>query len=233
MLSVLTAADIEKISLGEATIVPILCTLLLTVNDMRSEISALRSSLEALDSHTCACPTTAEIQRPVQDGATLPISNTLRDLSHRMAGALLPHPTLASSGLSAGRATQAAPPKGAQAPHPQRPNPSQPKQGMDPDVPRYHPATKTFYGNPEAYGAKFPESWEAKTFNQGRYPAANTFSPVHEDPLWASPPSSTPVALGSCASAVTGQAGPGKRGKKRAPAGGAAQVASMSMPPFG
>ena len=43
MLPVLAGSDIDKISLGAATMVAILCTLLPTVTEMRSKISVLHS----------------------------------------------------------------------------------------------------------------------------------------------------------------------------------------------
>ena len=143
MLPVLSAVDIEKISLCEATMVPTLSTLLLLFNDTRSEITVLSSTLEALDTHTRTLSSTSQVQGAVQEGATLPISNMIRDLSHRVAGAVLSHPTIALSSLSTSRTAQTHPPRGNQCPRPQPPNPSQPKQGMDPDVPRYDLATKT------------------------------------------------------------------------------------------
>ena len=60
--------------------IPMLSTLLLTVTDMRSEISALSSSLITLDTHTGALPTTAQIQEAVQGGATVPLSGSIHDL---------------------------------------------------------------------------------------------------------------------------------------------------------
>ena len=109
---------------------------------------------------------------------------------------------------------------------------SQPKQGIDPDVPRYDPSTKTFYSNPETYAAKFPDLWKAKAFQEGKYPAVNSFVPGRNDPQWAGPLSFTLVALSSYTSAVTGRGGPGKKGKKEAQPGGAQQVALMSRLPF-
>ena len=188
MRPVLSASDIERIFLAEATIVHILCILLLTVTDMRSQISGLHLSFETLDTHTHALPTTAQILGAVQEGATLPLSNSLHDLSHRMAGWVLSHPTLMMSPQSAGRSTHVPPPRSAQHPRPHLPQPIQLNQGMDPDVPRYDLATKTFYGNPKAYPAKVPVSWKAKIFKEGRYPSTNTFTPGQEDTLWAGPP---------------------------------------------
>ena len=138
-----------------------------------------------------------------------------------------------SSNQPSVRAAHSAFPNNAQSsrPLPQRANP--PSQGMDPDVPRYDPFSKSFYGNPEAYAAKFPDSWEANAFREGKYPAMDSFVHGQSDPHWSGPTSNVPVALESYASAVAGRAGPGKKGRKKAQPGGAQQVAAMSKPPFG
>ena len=82
--------------------------------------------------------------------------------------------------------------------HSGEPNvPGQPV-GFDPDIPRFDPTTKTFYGNPEAYAPKFPTSWEANAFREGKYPHPSSFVPGDRDPLVTGAPSSTNnVALGS------------------------------------
>ena len=188
MLPVLSADDIERISLVEATMVPILSTLLLAVNDMRTEIAVLHSSIEALDTHTRTLLKTTQVQGAVQDGATKLLSHAIRDLSHRMAGAMPTQLALASTCQSSGRSEHAAPPGGVQQSRPPPLNTNQPKQGMDPDIPRYDPAAKILYGNPEAYANMFPNPWEARAFKEGNYPPTNTFKPGQEDPLWAAPP---------------------------------------------
>ena len=172
--------------------IPILSTLLLTVADMRNEISALSSSLVALDAHTHSLPSSFQVQEAVQVGATVPLSGSLRDLSYRLAGAVPTHTTLLSSGQSAGRTAQPTPAKSAQPPRLQPPQANLPKQGMDRDVLRYDPSGKIFYRNPQAYAFKFPDSWKAKAFREGKYPPVNTFVPSHTDPLWSGPPSNRP-----------------------------------------
>ena len=49
---------------------------------------------------------------------------------------------------------------------------------MDLDIPCYDASTKTFFGNPEAYAAKFPTSWEANMFKEGKYPPLSSFVPA-------------------------------------------------------
>ena len=123
--------------------IPILSPLLLMVADTRNEIAALSSALVALDTHTRTLPSTSQIQGAVQAGATVPLSSSLRGLSHTVAGAVPTHTTMAPSTHTA-RPAHVPPPKRAQPPRPQPPQTNKPKQGMDPDVPRYDPSSKTF-----------------------------------------------------------------------------------------
>ena len=58
------------------------------------------------------------------------------------------------------------PPKGLQPKHLHPVSASWPNQNMDPNVSNYDPSTKIFYGNSEAYVAKFPDYREAKTFER-------------------------------------------------------------------
>ena len=67
---------------------------------------------------------------------------------------------------------------------------------MDPDILRYDPFSKTFYGNPEAYAAEFPKSWEAKAFMEDKYRPMNTFVPGQNDPLWSAPPQMSQLRSG-------------------------------------
>jgi len=50
-----------------------------------------------------------------------------------------------------------------------------PSSSFDPDIPRYDPDTRSFYGNPRAYAAKFPDFWEANVFREGKHPDPATY----------------------------------------------------------
>ena len=231
LFPVINTADIERISLGEATMIPLLCTLLASVHELRSEVSVLRTGLEALDTHTRVLPTISQLQEVVGDKVTAPLASTLRDLSHRVAGSAPAQTQTQKQPLSRPPASQAPPTQ----PAPTRqtlPNPAQ-STGMDLDIPRYDTSTKIFYGNPEAYANKFPTSWEANAFREGKYPPLLSFVPGNRDPSVAGPAASHNVALGSYASAARGFERPGKKSKKRSLASGANQVAALSRPPFG
>ena len=43
------------------------------------------------------------------------------------------------------------------------------------DISRYNTDTRAFYGKPQAYAAKLPDSWEANAFREGKYPDPCTF----------------------------------------------------------
>ena len=232
---VMVLADVERISLGEATMIPILCSLFSTVTELKTQVSTLESALTALDAHTRSLPSAATIQGVVSESATAPISASIRDLSHRVAG--IPTVQASSSASLPNRppnmTTQIAQP---QPPHPSRqnkPSSAQTPQQMDPDIPRFDPASKTFYGNPQAYATKFSNSWEAEAYRAGKYPPLSSFTPGDQDPLVAAPTPNQHVAMGSYVSAPAGKAGPGKKGKKKSPASGAHQVAALTKPPFG
>ena len=86
LFPVINATDIKRISLGEATMIPLLCSLLSSVHELRTEVSVLRSGLEALDVHTRVLSTISQLQEVVGDRVTAPLTSSLRDLSHRVAG---------------------------------------------------------------------------------------------------------------------------------------------------
>ena len=231
LFPVINAADIERISLGEETMIPLLCTLLASVHELRSEVAVLRTGLEALDTHTRVLPTISQFQEVVGDRVTALLASTLRDLSHRVAGSA---PTQAQTRSEPpGRPTHLqVPPTQPAPPRQTLPSPAQPAS-MDLDIPRYDTTTKTFYGNPEGYANKFPTSWEANAFREGKYPPLSSFVPGDRDPSVAGPSASRTVALGSYASAARGFERPGKKAKKRPPVSGANQVAALVKPQFG
>ena len=74
------------------------------------------------------------------------------------------------------------------APHPvPRPRAPPPKASnnntsFDPDIPRYDPVRRVFYGDPRAYADKFPDLWEANVFRDGTYPNPSSFVSGDLDP---------------------------------------------------
>ena len=53
---------------------------------------------------------------------------------------------------------------------------------FDPDIPRYDPDTRSFYGDPRASADKFSDSWEANAFREGKYPDPTTCIAGHLAP---------------------------------------------------
>ena len=231
----MTPSDIERVSLGEATMIPILCSLMSTVTELKTQVSTLQSALTALDAHTRSLPSATTIQGVVSESATVPLSASVRDLSQRVAG--IPTAQAPAGPSSSNRPpnamAQVAQPQPPYPPRQNKPSSAQAPPPMDPDIPRFAPTNKVFYGNPQAYTGKFPNSWEAEAFRAGKYPPLSSFIPGDQDPLVAAPTPNQHVAMGSYASAVAGKAGPGRKGKKKSPAGGANQVAALTKPPFG
>ena len=78
--------------------------------------------------------------------------------------------------------------------------------------------TRSFYGDPRAYADKFPDSWEANAFREGKYPDPTTFIAGHLAP-------DCPKTKQSYAKAASAGAPKGKRNKNSLTA---AQVASDS-----
>jgi len=78
--------------------------------------------------------------------------------------------------------------------------------------------THSFYGDPRAYAEKFPDSWEANAFREGKYPDPTTFIAGHLAP-------DCPKLKQSYAKAATAGAPKGKKNKSSLTA---AQVASAS-----
>ena len=127
--------------------IPLLCSLLSSVHELRTEVSVLRSGLEALDVHTRVLPTISQLQEVVGDRVTAPLASSLRDLSHRVAGS-------APAQAPSLRQPPARPPPARAPPTQAAPSrqthllPAQ-STGMDLDIPRFDTATKTFSATPK------------------------------------------------------------------------------------
>ena len=98
---VMAPGDVERISLEEATIIPILCSLLSIIMELKTQVSTLQSTLMAHDGHTRSVPSGATIQVVVSESATVPLAASVHDLSHRVAG--VPGAQASSSALPTGR----------------------------------------------------------------------------------------------------------------------------------
>jgi len=112
------------------------------------------------------------------------------------------------------------PPSAQPRPKGRAPPPHAPPSSFDPDIPRYDADTRTFYGDPRAYADKFPDSWEANAFREGKYPDPTTFVSGHLAPDCPKPQPSYAQAASK---------GPSK-GKKDKSSLTAAKVASASNP---
>jgi len=62
-----------------------------------------------------------------------------------------------------------------------------PSSSFDPDIPRYDVGTRSVYGDLRAYAEKFPDSWEANAFREGKYPDATMFIACHLAPDYPKP----------------------------------------------
>jgi len=78
--------------------------------------------------------------------------------------------------------------------------------------------TRSFYGDPRAYADKFPDTWEANAFREGKYPDPTTFIAGHLAPNYNKPHQSYAKAASAGA----------PKGKKNKSSLTAAQVASAS-----
>jgi len=198
-----TSSELGRdLSTGESIVLPLLC----------STINALASLLERVDTlndritHTHDSISQVANSVPNRDELTAslaPITSSVRDLSHRVSTAPVPH--------------RPAPPltNQAPAPPPSAKRPSAPTPGLHPDFPRHDHTTNRYYGNPEAFAKSHPTSWEASHFANGGYPAASTFLPGVQDP--------------TCPRLTYAQAtAPTTKGKRKSSPQG---VASLTSPP--
>jgi len=208
--------------------VPLSCSALNALGSMTRQLDTITTQLGTIQSIVTTLPTWLGLQ-----GIFEPINAAIRDLSHRVT---------APSPQAPAPTWPQVPPTGAttrQAPAPTRPpisppcapalslprpkvRASPPNKGssssFDPDIPRYDVGTRSFYGDPRAYADKFPDSWEASAFREGKYPDPTTFIAGHHAPDCPNPQQSY---------AKTASAGAPK-GKKNRSSLTAAQVASAS-----
>jgi len=189
---------------------------------MTRQLDTITTQLGTIQGIVATLPTWPALQ-----GTLTPINAAIRDLSHTVSAplsqALAPtraqvpptrvttQPALAPTrppvGPS-GTTTHPAPPM----PLPRTKSRSTPLNScssfsLDPDIPRYDPDTGSCYGDPRASTDKFPDSWEANAFREGKYPNLTTFIAGHLAP-------NCPKTQPSYAKATSSSAPKGKKNKR-------------------
>ena len=217
-LPILDDTQLSELSDGETILLPLCCSALNALASMTCQLDTITTQLGTVQGMVATLTTTAAL-----DSKVSPIHASLRDLSQRVSAAphrQAPAPTRPSVPRTV-TTTHPIPP----APPPQvrtktrapPPNQSTPSS-FDPDIPRYDPDTRSFYGNPRVYVEKFLDSWEANAFREGKYPDPTTFISGHRAP-------DCPKTQPSYAQAATASAPKGKKNKSSLTA---AKVASAS-----
>jgi len=179
-LPILDDNQLTELLDGETILLPLCCAALNALASMTRQLDTITTQLGNIQSVVATLPTV-----PGLEGGLAPINASLRDLSQRVAAAPYPQapaPTRPSVPPT-GATTHPMPllPQvrtKARAPPPHKSTPS----SFDPDIPRYDPDTRSFYGNRRSYADKFPDSWEANAFREGKYPNPTTFIAGHLAP---------------------------------------------------
>jgi len=197
-LPILDDRHLAELSDGETILVPLSCSSLNALASMTRQLDTITTQLGSIQGIVATLPTTAPL-----DSKLAPIHVSLCDLSQRVSAAPSPQapaptrppvpPTGATTRLALPSVRPPIPPTGAtprptplppqhkakvRAPPPGKPSSS----SFDPDIPRYDPDTCSFYGDPCSYADKFPDSWEANAFREGKYPDPTTFISGHLAP---------------------------------------------------
>jgi len=228
-LPILDDHQLSGLSDGEMILVPLSCSTLNALASMTRQLDTITTQLGNIQQAVHAMPTWTALE-----GVLTPINAAIRDLSHRGAASspqpLAPTrppvpPTAATTRQTLPPPTRPpVPPTGATTLPPTRPKARAPppakgsSSSFDPDIPRYDVGTQSFYGDPRAYADKFPDSWEANAFREGKYHDPTTFIAGHLAPECPKPQQSYAKA------ASTGA----PMGKKNESSLTAAKVASAS-----
>jgi len=234
-LPILDDHQLSGLSDGETILVPLSCSTLNALASMTrqldsitTQIGNITAQLGTIQAATHTMPTWTALE-----GVLTPINAAIRDLSHRVSAPApqAPAPTRPPVPPTGATTRQAppptrpvVPPSGTHAPPPPRPKTRAPppdrapSASFDPDIPRYDVDTRSFYGDPRAYADKFPDSWEANAFREGKYPDPTTFIAGHLAP-------DCPKPQRSYAKVASAGAPKGKKNKGSLTA---AQVASAS-----
>jgi len=227
-LPILDHHQLSGLSDGETILVPLSCSTLNALASMTRQLDTITTQLGNIQNAVHTIPTW-----PAPQGVLDPINAAIRDLSHRVTAPpaqapaptrpLVP-PTSVTTRQTPAPTRPAIPPSGAPAPPPPRPRARAPppnkgsSSSFDPDIPRYDVGTRSFYGDPRAYSDKFPDSWEANAFREGKYPDPTTFIAWHLAPDYTKPQQSYAKAASAGA----------PKGKKNKSSLTGTQVASAS-----
>jgi len=227
-LPILDDHQLSGLSDGETILVPLSCSTINALASMTRQLDTITTQLGNIQQAVHTMPTWTALE-----GVLTPINAAIRDLSHRVSApppqAPAPTrppvpPTGVSTRLAPAPTRPAVLPSGAHAPPPPKPKTRAPppdkgsSASFDPDIPRYDVGTRSFYGDPRAYADKFPDSWEANAFREGKFPDPTTFIAGHLAP-------DCPKPQRSYAKVASAGAPKGKRNKSSLTA---AQVASAS-----
>ena len=227
-LRILDDHQVSALSDGETILIPLSCSTLNALASMTHQLDTITTQLGNIQSAVHTLPTWPALQ-----GVLEPINAAIRDLSHRVTApppqAPAPTrppipPTNVTTHQASASTRPSIPPSGAPTlplPRPKAKAPPPNKSSsssFDPDIPRYDVGTRSFYGEPRAYAVKFPDSWEANAFREGRYPDPTTFIAGHLAPDCPKPQRSYPKVASAGA----------PKGKKNKSSLTAAQVASAS-----
>jgi len=227
-LPILDDHQLSGLSDGETILVPLSCSTLNALASMTRQLDTITTQLGSIQQAVHTMPTWTALE-----GVLTPINAAIRDLSHRVTApppqAPAPTrppvpPTGATTRQAPAPTRPAVPPAGTHAPPLPRPKTRAPPPdkgpaaSFDPDIPRYDVGTRSFYGDPRAYADRFPDSWEANAFREGKYPDPTTFIAGHLAP-------DCPKPQRSYAKVATAGAPKGKKNKSSLTA---AQVASAS-----
>ena len=212
-----------ELSDGETILVPLSCSALNALASMTRQLNTITTQLGTIRSIVATLPTFTAL-----DSRLAPINAFLSDLSHTVSAAPPPQapapsrppvpPTRATTYPAPAPTRPPIPPVSATArptPFPAQPRaksdaqPSNktPPSSFDPDIPRDAPTTRAFYGDLRAWADKFPHSWEANAFHEGKYPDPTSFISGHLAP-------DCPKPQPSYAQAASKGASKGKKNKR-------------------
>jgi len=163
---------------GEAILIPFLCSSLNALASITKQLDTITTQLATIQSIVATLPIT-----PALDAKLSPINASIYDLSHRVSSAPpIPSapPRLVVPPTSVGTYPVAPPP--APKSHSLPPKCNNKSAGFAPDISRYDPVLCVLYKNPRAYAGKFPDSWEANAFRDGKFADPFSFVSGHLDP---------------------------------------------------
>jgi len=179
-LPILNDNQLTDLSDGETVLLPLCCSALNALVSMTCQLDTITTQLGNIQSVVATLATF-----PALEGALAPVNPSLRDLSQRVSAAppsQVPAPARPPIPPS-GTTTHCMPQRAQGRPKVRAPPSSKPApSSFDPDIPRYDPETRSFYGTPRAYAEKFPDSCEAHAFREAKYPDPTTFISGHLSP---------------------------------------------------